>query len=136
MQERRHKEMSSFDLIPFSSSDSESALTKIKIAAKNFDPRINTSLSAFNSAPMTPYDFRSLLTRTFNIKFNRREISALVDFFDFDGEGTVEGNEFLSTFFVLRREEQSLHLKLQNDEKAAREIRKIERLKAKEKSYI
>jgi len=130
-EEKRMKELSHYALCKFTQEDSEAALRKIKIAAKNFDPRINTSLSAFQDAPMTPHEFRELLHRTFKITFNRKEISALVDFFDFDGEGTVEGSEFLSTFFILRREEQSAHIKLQNEEKKAREERAKKRLERK-----
>lgn len=128
-----NKAMNEYQLCEYSQHDTLSALAKIKLAAANYDSRINTSLNAFQNAPMNPHEFKEMLCRTFKMKFSRCEISSLMHFFDHDGQGVIEGSDFLSTFFLLRREEQSAHIALQKQVNKDREVRRLERMKNKKK---
>lgn len=62
------------------------------------------------------------LKQLFNVHLTPQELSALIDHFDKDGDGHVDGAEFLSTFFRLAQEGKSQNLRrhLQLEEKIHR----------------
>ena len=66
---------------------------------------------------------REQLWRTFDLSFTKAELGALVDSFDLDGDGTVDGPEFLSLFFRLQKREQAF-LKQQDKALALKELAK------------
>jgi Ca2+-binding EF-hand superfamily protein len=126
-QEEKEKEqeklLTSLELCDFSSEDQLSAMLKLRDAAYMFDTRVNIGLEAFQGAPMTPYQFKDLLRRVLKMVVNRREVSALIDHFDEDGDGTVSGSEFLSAFFELRRAEQHKKTVANQEKVKARKLR-------------
>ena len=53
---------------------------------------------------MSPTEFKEQLRRCFDINCNDRELGALMDRFDHDASGTIEGGEFLVEFLRLAKE--------------------------------
>ena len=80
--------------------DHTSALNKIKDIAARFDPR----------APLTPVIVRSFaarldpnglfeqLKKSLDVVLTEKELAAMMDYFDRDKSGTVEGSEFWIAF--------------------------------------
>ncbi|GMI20275.1 hypothetical protein TeGR_g5369, partial [Tetraparma gracilis] len=130
----REKEMraeelrTSLKLCEFTAEDQLSAMIKLRDGAYMYDPRVNISLDAFHGAPLTPKQFKELLKRVLRIECNTREVSALIDHFDDDQDGTVSGNEFISAFFEVRRDEQHKRVK-ENQEKTAARRARLDKMK-------
>jgi len=93
----------------FTNEEFNSALDQLKVAAGNYDRHhpSSVSLDGFQGASLTPGHFREMLKRTFGIKLTPGELGAAVKFFDSDGDGTVDSQEFLKHFFKLQRTERS-----------------------------
>ena len=90
----------------FSEADLQRALHKIGSAAATYD-RARGGLQGFDGAALTPRDFKLQLMATLRIKVTAAELSALVDFFDGDGDGVVDCSEFTNKFFKLGRLEKA-----------------------------
>ena len=56
-------------------------------------------LKGFDGASLTPKIFREQIKRTFGIYADVDEMGAFINFFDIDGDGTVDCPEFLTMFF-------------------------------------
>ena len=93
----------------FTNEEFNSALDQLKVAAGNYDRHhpSSVSLDGFQGASLSPGHFREMLKRTFGIKLTPGELGAAVKFFDSDGDGTVDSQEFLKHFFKLQRTERS-----------------------------
>ena len=125
--------LTSLELCEFAPQDCLSAMLKLRTAAYMFDSRVNISLEAFQGPPMSAYQFRDLLRRVLKVNVNQREVSALIDYFDEDGDKTVSGGEFISAFFELRRDEQ--HKKTVDNQKRVK-VRKERLAKVKKGNNI
>ncbi len=84
----------------FSPEDTQNALKKLNQAAVKFHRNSASSLSldGFCSVTTTPGIFREMLKRTFNLILPRKELGALIKYFDSDDSGTVNNKEFLTYF--------------------------------------
>jgi hypothetical protein len=77
----------------------QSALAKLGKVAMLYD-RHRDSLRGFHEGPpLTASIFNVQLRRQFGLKLSPRELGCLVRYFDDDGDGYVDGAEFLSEFF-------------------------------------
>jgi len=61
-------------------------------------------LEPFTCSEMTPLEFQQQLLHSFNLKTRDAEMAALCNFFDTNGDGTVDGPEFLRGFFRMQQE--------------------------------
>ena len=100
------RDLNCLQLVDASPDDVASAMRKIRKAAYSFDSRVTIGLGGFQGPPMTPYQFRDLLYRTFAVRLSLPELAALFNAINVDGGATIDGAEFLSAFFTLRRDEQ------------------------------
>jgi hypothetical protein len=83
----------------FTEYDHESAIRKIASVACDYDrTRQPGGLTAFDCV-MDPVELKDQLKRNFGIKVNAAELGALCNHFDKDGDGTIDGSEFLIEFF-------------------------------------
>ena len=83
----------------FTEKDLSEALEKITNSSRAISKRQGTGpspLRAFTDGPpMQPAVLRSNLARFFKVFLTPKQVGALVDHFDGDGDGTVDGGEFL-----------------------------------------
>ena len=47
-------------------------------------------LKSFEGKPMTPHEFRSQIRSVLNVKLNDEQLVAIVEYFDKDGDSTVD----------------------------------------------
>jgi hypothetical protein len=71
-------------VMEFTAADKESALTKMRFAAKQYDKSMPGALSmkAFEEKTMPPHVFREQLKMVFNMQANAAELGALMSIFD------------------------------------------------------
>ena len=108
-----------------------SAMAKLEQAALRYDSvRDKQSLRAFDGASMNAASFQQQLQRAFpSLRLSEPEAYALLACFDNDGGGTIDGAEFMKTFFS-----RSFAIKADGDRaardakaaRAAKEVRKRE----------
>jgi Ca2+-binding EF-hand superfamily protein len=143
-QDRKEKEKEDKGLysvdFDYDEDDRDTALGKMTVAASKYDKNHPSSvgLDGFSGKFVTPVVFKELLRRTFNLKLLPKELGALVQHFDKDGEGTVDCTEFLNVFFKLGYDERcrwhSDQIIKQRDaikERKEEEIRKLNQVAAK-----
>ena len=83
---------------------------KIKKAATYFkgDSVFSSNLwKSFESAELTPTEFKELLKTNFDIVLNPNELDAMIKLFDTDGNGDISSIEFITTFFRIALKERS-----------------------------
>lgn len=69
-------------------------------------------LTVFNSNALSYHEFRDHLNRSFRLKFTDEEFTEVIKLFDNDGDGGIDGSEFLVCFTKLGKSSHSLiHLK-------------------------
>ena len=98
----------------------KSAMAKIGKAAMLYDrDRSITGLIGFEEGPpMTPEVLKDQLWRNFRLRLTPKELGAVVRLLDKDGDGTVDGAEFLCEFFRMGAEEKTrTRAKRREDEK-------------------
>lgn len=118
----------------WSDEEEQSALKKLTKVAFSYNsvrgflnPGV-TVLGAFtNPQSLSPQEFKEQIRRNFDIKLSPQEAGALVHYFDDDGNGEIDAQEFLNNFFHLRRLEIDRHFtaqlnltKKQQDQRARR----------------
>jgi len=103
--------------------DWKSAMAKITAAAADYDKMSASamSLQAFQGSSMQPPLFRDMIFRTFGVSLNAGEAGAVIKYFDKDGDGTVDGTEFLLLFTKLGFNEKSRRFAERKKEKERRD---------------
>jgi Ca2+-binding EF-hand superfamily protein len=129
----------------YTEEDKKSALDKVTVAAFKYDRLMpgTVQLNAFDGAVMTPKVFKEQLKHVFNIKLNSKELGALMNYFDRDGDGCVNCAEFLVAFFRMGFEERTKHVRAERARKKAiedaekqRKIDEAAALEAKNKMKV
>jgi Ca2+-binding EF-hand superfamily protein len=119
----------------FSEADEQSAIEKISRVAAYYDLSRSGRLTCFSEGgPLDPTSFREALRNNLGITLTPAELAVLMQTFDKDGDGTVDGGEFLYQFNLLGRERRAnlLRQKWRKDEQViARRQQQIERAKQK-----
>lgn len=89
--------------VEFSQRDKDSALHKLRTAAKNYDRTMPgaPSLAAFDMSEMAPHTFKDQLKSTFKLKLTPHELGAVMAVFDVDGNGKVSCQEFTKIFLAM-----------------------------------
>lgn len=82
----------------------DSALRKLIHMCHAFDGRTlgPGGWKAFDSATLSPSEFKEMMKRTFNVHLNRQELGAMVTYFDTDMKGVVSCFHFLNCFVQMR----------------------------------
>jgi Ca2+-binding EF-hand superfamily protein len=98
-----------FTTTDFDESDFSSAFGKLTHAAANYDRYHPSSvgLDGFESKYLLYSEFAELLRRTFNLRLNAREMSALLRHFDPDCRNSIISSDFIRVFFKIGIEERS-----------------------------
>lgn len=81
----------------------DTGLSKVIWAAASANPRNigPAGLAGFQQGELTAAAFNEQMRRSFGVRFTPAELQAVVDYFDTDKSGTVDGAEFLVSFFKL-----------------------------------
>ena len=108
------------------------ALNKVKKAARNYDRyRHGTALTnCFADYQMEAPEFRMQMRRAVGVDLSKKESEAILADADKDGNGTLDGAEFLLMFFTMAHKEHSDDMKVRQKEKEV--IRKMEKVKVVE----
>jgi len=88
----------------FSEKDKIKALRKIAKAATEYDQSRSVGvdeLRVFDGC-LTPQQFKEQLKKSFNVRLNPKELGCLLDRFDGDKDGTINGTEFLLEFCKIK----------------------------------
>jgi len=118
--EIEQKQLESVDR-SFTDEHKELAMHRIAECAVNFEiDEINRlALQSFQGSSMEPHVFKEQLRKTFDLKFSPGQLGALIAIFDKDGDGTVDGAEFLNQFFKIKYSERDRRTK----ERKGKEVR-------------
>ena len=127
----------------FTQQDYNSGMGKLRQLAANYQRGHPSapSLDGFTSGGMLkPDEFRFLILRTFNETLSNMELSALVRFYDSEGQDMVDSNAFLTHFLKMQRLEQDKKRKeelriLRNREKQA-QVEEDERVRREQQQEI
>lgn len=112
----------------YTQADYDSAVKKMADAAHKYDKNHagSASLDVFQGLNMTPGVFGKMIQNVLRVPLTGKELGALVNIYDANGDGVIDTPEFLSNFFMMQR--------AHRDEVRERRIQKIreqkERLKA------
>jgi len=111
----------------------QSALEKVKSAAKNYDRyRQGAALtSCFADYQMEAPEFRMQMRRAMGVDLTKKESEAILKDADKDQNGTLDGAEFLLMFFTMAHNEHSDNMKKIQQEKELQ--RAMEKVKLAEK---
>jgi Ca2+-binding EF-hand superfamily protein len=106
MQSKDQQRESVIDMT-FTDADKESALAKLRVAAKGYRKHSASSvpLDGFSSTTITPGMFREMVKRTFNVIFTGKELGVIVNMFDEDGVFEISCKAFLVFFTRMGIEE-------------------------------
>ena len=90
----------------YDADDRDRALRKLESVAKYWEPPPRgPPLTPFTEGgPLSTSEFWHELRAVFNVVLDPEELAAMMDFFDNDGSGAVDGAEFASRFFRLSSE--------------------------------
>ena len=106
------------------------ALKKVSIAAVKYNrDKDGVYINAFRGGAMTPSAFRLEMRRSLNIKLSDPEFHELMGEFDGDGDGTVNGSEFLVRFMSIGFKEKSRIAHRRREKQKKREL--ADRMEAK-----
>jgi len=85
----------------YTNADKESAMRKMSLASFKYDKNHPSSLGldGFDGSDLSPGVFKEMCKRTFNMKLTNKEVAALLDIFDKDGDRKISTSEFLNHFF-------------------------------------
>ena len=79
-------------------------MDKVKYAAENFNPRMQ-SLEGFTSGgAMGPKEFKTELKNALSVKLTNQQLTALFMEWDADGDGTLDSSEFIARFYKFRQD--------------------------------
>eukprot|EP01039_Chlorochromonas_danica_P011214 gene11214-12506_t len=127
----------------FSEGVRKTALKKLELAAKNFDPYhpSSPSTAAFDVKFIKPAAFKEMLKLTFNLKVDRAELGAILKEFCEEEVQQVPSSDFMKFFFrvgYLAREEEKKHQRSKQAllDKKAEEEREKKMLEAKNKMQL
>lgn len=106
----------------YSTRDRDRALRKIEAVAANWEPPPRgPPLTPFTEGgPLSTSEFWHELRAVFNVVLDPEELAAMMDFFDSDGSGAVDGAEFASRFFRLSSEMRRARLEKERRDHEAR----------------
>ena len=110
----------------------KTALEKVKKAARNYDRyRHGAALTnCFADYQMEAPEFRMQMRRAMGVDLSKKESEAILEDADKDGNGTLDGAEFLLMFFTMAHKEHSENMKVRKEEKEV--IRAMEKVKMAE----
>ena len=117
----------------YTSEDLRNALQKLANKSADYDPTSAAALnlSCFQGARMEPHTFKELCGVVFQINFPPAEMGALMHEFDKDGDGTVDGSEFLVKFTQLGFAEKNERFRRRKEFDERKRQKEIEREKAR-----
>jgi Ca2+-binding EF-hand superfamily protein len=79
------------------------AINKLTVKAKHFSKaRDGDLLKAFETSSLDHTNFRIMLKRVFNLDFTNKEWKEVINLFDRNNDGDVDGDEFLTVFSILK----------------------------------
>jgi hypothetical protein len=123
----------------FSASDSETAMEKLRVGAKNYDKGhpAAKSLNGFDAAFLDPASFRDVVFKTFNVKLTPGEVGAIAKDYPSGSEGNIDTHKFLKFFLKLgqnlRMADHSHQLQENRQGIAALEQEQVRRLQEQER---
>jgi len=85
----------------FTEEDKIRALSKLRQAAKNYDPVSGMSMKSFEVANMAPHEFKEQLKRVFNLKLSPPEMGAIISIFDANSTDMIPCSDFAKTFLAM-----------------------------------
>ncbi|GMH77158.1 hypothetical protein TrRE_jg4467 [Triparma retinervis] len=122
----------------FTPAHKELALKKIAACAIDFnvDPISSLALQAFQGSVMQPHVFKEMLKRTFELKLSPGELGAVISIFDQDGDGEVDGAEFLNQFFRIKHQERDRRAESRRERQRRADMRVQMEAEKKERERI
>jgi len=102
--ERQWKEDNKNAVAPYTREEQESVVRKIAAIAEVYNRHAEmdrATLKPFYNVKLQPVTMRDQLLVSFALKVTKSELAALMDQFDKDKSGSVDGGEFLKMFFTL-----------------------------------
>ena len=97
--------------LDYTAADHKSAWEKVSLAAARYDKTHPgaVSVKGFESAYVTPLEFKELLKRTFHLRLSPAELGVIVSHFDHNKQHRINCQEFLVSFQKLGAEERAKH---------------------------
>ena len=122
----------------FTPAHKELALQKIAKCAVDFnvDPINSLALQSFQGSVMEPHVFKEMLRRTFNLKMSPGELGAIISIFDKDGDGEIDGAEFLNQFFKIKHQERDRRAEARREEQRKAEEKAIREAEERENERL
>ena len=95
----------------FIKADEESLLKKLKLAIQIFLKNTASfieALQGFKGPALAPVAFKELFYRVFGIKLTYPELGVLLNLYDDNSLGSIDGGQFLNSFFKVSRLEEAI----------------------------